>query len=144
MPRLSPPDRCALFDEVLVLFHCACDQRDNKVAFELIAVLDGMAMREAPLPDSEVRLSKLGLVAAHERLWEMRHPPGNVEGEAILNRSAHRYGLGEHVVFQPYQEQQQIFAGIYSIERLLPSSGIGEIPVYEIKSVKYGHERIVT
>jgi hypothetical protein len=63
-----------LFDEMLITFHQACDQRDSEIAFELLRVLDFMAMRQRPLSDGEVRRNKHGLVAAHERLWEIQHP----------------------------------------------------------------------
>ena len=49
-----------LADKILLAFHQACDQRDNEVAFELLTVLDFMAMRQPPLSDCEVR-RKLGL-----------------------------------------------------------------------------------
>jgi hypothetical protein len=71
MPNL--PRR--LFDEILIAFLQACDQRDSEIAFELLRVLDFMAMRQRPPSDGEVRRNKHGLVAAHERLWELQHPP---------------------------------------------------------------------
>jgi hypothetical protein len=71
--RVGRPKR--LFNEILVAFHRACDQRDNEIALELLRVLDFMAMREPSLSSGEGRRINQGLVAAHERLWEMRHPP---------------------------------------------------------------------
>ena len=62
-----------LFDEIVFAFHQACDQRDSEIALELLRVLDFMAMRH--LSDGEVRRNKHGVVAAHERFWEIQHPP---------------------------------------------------------------------
>jgi hypothetical protein len=63
-----------LFDEILVAFHGACDQRDNEVASELIRVLDFVANRKPPLSDPNIRRIREGLVAAHERLWDIQRP----------------------------------------------------------------------
>ncbi len=67
----------ALPDQILLAFHQACDQMDNEVAFELLTVLNFMAMRQPCLSDDEVRRNKHGVVAAHERFWEIQHPPAD-------------------------------------------------------------------
>jgi len=64
-----------LSDKILIAFHQACDQGDFGVAEQLLKVLETMvaAPRLAPR-GSERRRDKETLVAAHERLWQLRHP----------------------------------------------------------------------
>jgi hypothetical protein len=63
-----------LSDKILIAFHHACDQRDIEVARQLLDVLEFMTKRPASLPDSRDRRAKESLVAAYERLWQIRHP----------------------------------------------------------------------
>ena len=63
-----------LIDKILIAFHHACDQGDVQVASELLRVLDFMATRKLPLPNSEVRRPDRGLVGAYEGLWQIRNP----------------------------------------------------------------------
>lgn len=63
-----------LSDKVLVAFHHACDTSDLEVAEQLLATLEVMLNRRSPNPDSNRRRSIESLVAAHERLWHLRHP----------------------------------------------------------------------
>jgi hypothetical protein len=60
-----------LSDKILVAFHHACDQSD--IESELLHVLDFMTMRHPNLPTGRERRVQEGLVAAHERLWLLRH-----------------------------------------------------------------------
>ncbi len=63
-----------LSDKIAIAFHNACDERDIEVAERLLNVLENMINRPlGPLNGSD-RRSKESLVAAHERLWLMRHP----------------------------------------------------------------------
>jgi hypothetical protein len=64
-----------LSDKILIAFHHACDQGDFEVAEELLAVLEMVVTR---LPTAPNRRNDAGsLVAAHERLWLLRHPALN-------------------------------------------------------------------
>jgi hypothetical protein len=63
-----------LSDKVLLAFHHACDQGDIEVAGHLLDVLEFMIHRAPNLPDGRERRTKESLVAAHERLWLLRHP----------------------------------------------------------------------
>jgi hypothetical protein len=54
----------------------------------------------------------------------------------------HRYSVGEGVEFHPSPILEKEFAGSYSVERLLPLSDTGQVPTYQIKSLKDGHQRI--
>jgi hypothetical protein len=60
-----------LSDKILIAFHQACDQGDFDVAAELLEILDTMLKR--PSYEGNRRRSEDGLVAAHERLWHLRH-----------------------------------------------------------------------
>jgi hypothetical protein len=62
-----------LSDKILIAFHQACDQSDLEVAEQLLHVLEAMLSRRPVLPDGNRRRSIESLVAAHERLWHLRH-----------------------------------------------------------------------
>ena len=63
-----------LTDKILVAFHHACDQRDLDVAEQLLQILEMMLTRRPLTAEGNRRRSMEGLVAAHERLWNLRHP----------------------------------------------------------------------
>lgn len=72
----SPPPRHTrrLSDKILIAFHHACDQGDYEVAEELLRILEMMLTRRPVSPDVNRRKNMESLVAAHERLWLLRHP----------------------------------------------------------------------
>jgi hypothetical protein len=61
-----------LSDTILVAFHFACDQADIETAWELLNTLEFMTMRQPSLLAGKERRIRESLVAAHERLWQMR------------------------------------------------------------------------
>lgn len=63
-----------LSDKILIAFHHACDQDDYEVAEDLLAILERILTRRPANPDANRRKSIESLVAAHERLWHLRHP----------------------------------------------------------------------
>jgi len=63
-----------LSDKVLVAFHHACDSSDLEIAEQLLGTLEVMLARRPLHADVNRRRSLEGLVAAHERLWHLRHP----------------------------------------------------------------------
>ncbi|WP_158933024.1 hypothetical protein [Acidisphaera sp. S103] len=63
-----------LSDKILIACHHACDQREIEIAADLLDVLEFMISRRPTLPTGKQRRAKESLVAAHERLWQMRHP----------------------------------------------------------------------
>ncbi len=63
-----------LSDKILVAFHHACDVMDLEVAEQLLRLLETMTTRRPRPEDGNRRRSIEGLVAAHERLWHLRHP----------------------------------------------------------------------
>ncbi len=66
-----------LSDKVLIAFHHACDQADYEIAEQLLHILENMLTRRNVSPDTNRRKSIESLVAAHERLWHLRHPEKN-------------------------------------------------------------------
>jgi hypothetical protein len=62
-----------LSDKILIAFHQACDQADFDVAEELLLVLETILKRPPVVPGSNRRAVE-SMVAAHERLWQLRHP----------------------------------------------------------------------
>jgi len=63
-----------LSDKILIAFHQACDQGDFEGAEELLRILEMMLTRRPVTPDANRRKNMESLVAAHERLWLLRHP----------------------------------------------------------------------
>ena len=63
-----------LSDKLLVAFHQACDVEDLEVADQLLRLLELMTTRRPRPEDGNRRRNIEGLVAAHERLWHLRHP----------------------------------------------------------------------
>jgi hypothetical protein len=66
-----------LSDKILLAFHHACDQGDYEIAHQLLHTLENMLTRRTVPPDANRRKSIESLVAAHERLWHLRHPEQN-------------------------------------------------------------------
>lgn len=62
-----------LSDKILIAFHHACDQADFEVAEQLLHVLETLITRRPVTQDSNRRRDMESLVAAHERLWHLRH-----------------------------------------------------------------------
>ena len=63
-----------LSDKVLIAFHSACDQADFGVASLLLNLLETLLIRvSATNGNRQHDLERL--VAAHSRLWELRHHP---------------------------------------------------------------------
>jgi hypothetical protein len=63
-----------LSDKILIAFHHACDQSDFEIADQLLRILEVLITRRPVTQDGNRRRSMESLVAAHERLWHLRHP----------------------------------------------------------------------
>jgi hypothetical protein len=72
-PR-RPPRRRRVSDTVLIAGHFACDQGDLEVAQRLLSIVEFMLRCPPPEGRRERRGNAQPLVAAHERLWILRHP----------------------------------------------------------------------
>ncbi len=70
----APRHSRRLSDKILIAFHHACDQGDFEVAEQLLRILEMMLTRRPVSPDTNRRRNMESLVAAHERLWHLRHP----------------------------------------------------------------------
>ncbi len=66
-----------LSDKILVAFHHACDAQDLVVAEQLLKTLESMLTRRGVPHEQNRRKSLESLVAAHERLWHLRHRNNN-------------------------------------------------------------------
>ena len=62
-----------LEDKLLVAFHHACDVADIEVGRHVLQILELMLSRKTQQPDLNRRRNMEGLVAAHERLWNLRN-----------------------------------------------------------------------
>ena len=69
----SPRQGRRLSDKILVAFHHACDAQDMAVAEQLLKTLESMLTRRGVPSEQNRRKSLETLVAAHERLWHLRH-----------------------------------------------------------------------
>ena len=79
-----------LSDKLLLAFHQACDQQEDWVALQLLGILELIATRRPRQGDVNRRRSMETLVAAHERLWHIRHPVGFLQRELVDRPSAER------------------------------------------------------
>ena len=68
-----PGRRRRLSDVILAAAHLACDQGELEIAEHLLAIVEFMLRRGPPEGRPERRLEAQPLVAAHERLWTLRH-----------------------------------------------------------------------
>jgi hypothetical protein len=73
----APRHTRRLSDKILIAFHHACDQADYEVAEDLLRILETMLTRRPTAPDGNRRRNIESLVAAHERLWMLKHPEVN-------------------------------------------------------------------
>jgi hypothetical protein len=73
-PTGAPRYSRRLSDKILIAFHQACDQADFEIAEQLLHILEVMLKRRPVNPDTNRRRTMESLVAAHERLWYLRHP----------------------------------------------------------------------
>jgi hypothetical protein len=73
-PSGAPRNTPRVSDKILIAFHHACDQADFEVAEQLLHILEMMLTRRPLTPDGTRRRNMESLVAAHERLWHLRHP----------------------------------------------------------------------
>ena len=73
-PSAPPRHTRRLSDKILIAFHHACDQGDFEVAEKLLGIVEMMLTRRPASPDTNRRRHLESLVAAHERLWYLRHP----------------------------------------------------------------------
>jgi hypothetical protein len=74
-PQSGGPNRRQkrLSDHILIAFHSACDQGDLEVADRLLVILERMLRRPPPAGRAVRRTDVEPIVAAHERLWDLRH-----------------------------------------------------------------------
>ena len=69
----APRQGRRLSDKILVAFHHACDAQDLTVAEQLLKTLETMLTRRGVPAEQNRRKALESLVAAHERLWHLRH-----------------------------------------------------------------------
>ncbi len=62
-----------LEDKLLIAFHHACDVNDLEIAEHVLRVLEIMLARRPTHPDGNRRRNMESFVAAHERMWHIRH-----------------------------------------------------------------------
>lgn len=63
-----------LTDRILTAVHAACDHGELDVAVELLRIVEALATRRSQEPESSRRRLMEAVVAAHARLWHLRHP----------------------------------------------------------------------
>ncbi len=70
----SPRAARRLSDKILRAFHHACDNHDYECAEQLLRVAEAAIMRGQARGGVDRRREHEHLVAAHTRLWYLRHP----------------------------------------------------------------------
>jgi hypothetical protein len=88
MTVTAPRHSRRLSDKILIAFHLACDQGDLTVARRLLEAVETaitVSRFASALPGSRRRRDQEALIAAHERLWKLRHP--DVEVVATFPRA---------------------------------------------------------
>ena len=75
VPDAAPVRRHSrrLEDKLLIAFHHACDVADLEVARTVLHIVETMLNRRPSQPDPNRRRNIEAFVAAHERLWHLRH-----------------------------------------------------------------------
>jgi hypothetical protein len=73
-PQNAPRLGRRLSDKILVAFHHACDVSDLEIADALLRALETIVTRKPSPHQSGRRRDMESLVAAHERLWQLRNP----------------------------------------------------------------------
>ncbi len=63
-----------LLDKIAFACHGACESNDLAVAEQLVQIMERMVLRAPLQADGTRRGAMETLVAAHERLWLLRHP----------------------------------------------------------------------
>ena len=81
MTATAPRHTRRLSDKILIAFHQACDWEDFEVAERLLKVVE--TVLAVPRPIDRERREQEALVAAHERLWQLRHPDAGEEGMTV-------------------------------------------------------------
>jgi hypothetical protein len=62
-----------LSDKILTVFHLACEQGALDIAADLLHSAEAAMRRRAPTGGDQRRSTET-LIAAHERLWLLKHP----------------------------------------------------------------------
>jgi hypothetical protein len=89
-PGRSPRHNRRLSDKLLLAFHQACDQENATVALQLLTILESMLTRRPRHVEFNRRRSIDTLVAAHERLWHIKHPENGVQRDLADQPSTER------------------------------------------------------
>ena len=79
MTATAPRHTRRLSDKILIAFHLACDQADFEVAERLLKVVEKVLSVPKETPIDRERREQETLVAAYERLWQLRHPNAGEE-----------------------------------------------------------------
>jgi hypothetical protein len=70
----APRSGRRLADRILTAVHTACDQGELEVAEQLLRVMATLVAGRTHAAESNRRRLMDAVVAAHERLWHLRHP----------------------------------------------------------------------
>lgn len=73
-PAAAPRSRRGAADRILTAVHAACDQGELDIAWHLLRALEPLVTRRPQPSTASQRRLQEALVAAHERLWHLRHP----------------------------------------------------------------------
>ena len=75
--RRAARTRRKVSDDILHAFHFACDTKDFEIADRLLRVLENLLVARVAEPAANRARELAPFIAAHERLWTLRHPPSD-------------------------------------------------------------------
>ncbi|WP_428374379.1 hypothetical protein [Lichenicoccus sp.] len=92
----APRQSRRLPERILVAAHQACDLGDLDIALQLLSILETVIGQRSAVMDPGRRRVMESLIAAHQRLWHLRH--AEAAGEDVATRAKqplHPHGLHE-------------------------------------------------
>ena len=90
-PEVTPSQSRKLPERILVAVHEACDLGDLDVAAKLLSTVETLIQTNGNKLNPELRRTMKSMIAAHYRLWQLRHD-GYVATEPRI--SAHEFHEG--------------------------------------------------
>ncbi len=100
LPGAAPRQNRRLPERILVAAHQACDLGDLDVAAQLLSILETVVGQTRGPVDPARRRTMESLIAAHQRLWHLRHVGEGVGTQAAT--SSHGFHAPRDMAsFQP-------------------------------------------
>ena len=83
LPASTPTGSRQLPERLIVAAHQSIDLGDTETASRLLGIVEDLVKDQATRPRPSARRIMEGLVAAHQRIWNLRHQDHAAEGTAL-------------------------------------------------------------